>query len=278
MPVDDFLAAVRARETRLLRGDSPDRFRDLITVDALLAEMGRGAIAREHVRLTLNRQEVPKVFYTDPVRGLRPEKISQVLDQGGSLIVNRLPEAIPHLSRLADDVRQCSGERIDVVAFVTNGSQGALDLHFDNPDVLAIQVEGSKRWRFYGPPVTNPVRDMRSPPSPAAEHLASEEVVCAGDLLLVPAGCWHTCESGTGRSVHLSISFEPICVQRAMRVLAHHLLDNEDARRPLTRTESRTEAADAAALLKLRLVECIERFDEKDLIALHQRYGSEPRD
>jgi ribosomal protein L16 Arg81 hydroxylase len=166
---------------------------------------------------------------------------------GASLIAPKLDPHVPSLGALCDDVRARIAEGIQAGAIVTTGTGGALPLHFDSEDLIVLQVEGSKRWKIYSPPVANPVKDMPKPPAPDGLP-AFDEVLGPGDFLFLPAGHWHYCENVPGRSLHVGIFFEPPTGWHAVKALMPQLLAEETFRIPFTRlggeSEKRAMSAD----------------------------------
>jgi ribosomal protein L16 Arg81 hydroxylase len=97
---------------------------------------------------------------------------------------------------------------VKVCAIVTTGSGRALSLHYDAKDLIIMQVEGSKRWRIYGPPVANPVIGMANETPPEGGPLF-DTVLQPGDIAFMPAGYWHECDNGPDRSLHVLLLLDP---------------------------------------------------------------------
>lgn len=276
LPLTEFLASLAAREIRLVRGTDPDRFRQLLTSDALIELLECGRMPTDKVRVTQNGQTVLPMFYANQKKRVRGDNLARLLSAGASIVVNNVFLANPAVGELADDARRRSTECVEIAAFVTTGPHGALDRHFDGMDLLVMQVEGRKRWRVNGPAVVNVVIRMKWPAAPPEDAIVFDEELRAGDMLLLPAGYWHVCENGPGRSFHLALGFYPLNAHRAFLALAHHLLADEDARQPMMRVGSGEDEASAAASLKAQMIERIERLSAQDLIAMNQAILNPP--
>jgi ribosomal protein L16 Arg81 hydroxylase len=96
----------------------------------------------------------------------------------------------------------------DAGAIVTTGRVGALQTHYDFRDLIILQVEGSKRWRIYGPRVVRPARTSYVNEPPQTPPLL-DTLLQAGDMLFMPAGFWHVCDNGPDRSLHLGLFLKP---------------------------------------------------------------------
>jgi ribosomal protein L16 Arg81 hydroxylase len=157
---------------------------------------------------------------------------------------------------------------------VTTGTGGAFAPHYDPQDLVILQLEGSKRWLIHGPPVAFPVGGMPAQTPPGNAPLF-DETLRPGDLLFMPAGYWHHCENGPGRSLHIGIFIEPPKGCHAVKALLPRLLAEEIFRVPLTRFADDAERAAHEAALKTRLVEMIDAMSLAE--ALRDIEKSAPR-
>lgn len=86
------------------------------------------------------------------------------------------------------------------------GSRGLVP-HFDQHDVLVLQIEGSKVWHIYDGIHTGPPDPRRYGQAVATNSLAAPTDVRlqAGDLLYLPRGRVHAADTTVDPSVHLTI-------------------------------------------------------------------------
>ena len=94
-----------------------------------------------------------------------------------------------------------------------------------------------------------------------------DEVLEAGDVLLVPGGNWHRCESGLSTSVHLGIFFLPPTAWHAANQLTREFLGEELFRTPLTRIEGTVTLEAYEEEIKNRLIEKIRDLELKEFVA-----------
>jgi len=268
VPEADFQRRLRRRELSVWRGTGPERLTSLLTWDALDAVLSAGGFPVKGLRLTRRGAALPEPFF---VKEGRPDhvRIRQLLEHGASVVFSPLDGHVPALDTLIARIRAGTQDHVRSGAIVTTGPGGAFDLHFDNEDLLIVQLEGSKRWLLHPVPVPNAVRGMPKPPAPSGDATMIEHTLEAGDLLLVPAGYWHHCENGPGRSLHVGVFFVPPSLPRAAANLHQRLLADAGARAPLTRGALTNAALDEAALKK-RLVEEVARMSFADLIGGEQ--------
>src|SRR5262249_45003324 len=143
-------------------------------------------------------------------------------------------------------------------AYLSPAHRG-FDVHFDSKSVFAIQVEGSKLWRYSvepgvpHPPIgivlseKNNLRNFRlenpwAEIEPPKDSDLVETLLEPGDVLYIPPGAWHaTSASGSGHSLGLSLTCSPVnFAALAARALERVFSDRADWRRalPLTTDES----------------------------------------
>lgn len=262
----EFLTRLHERRLTLLRSSGENPFDELISwrvVTDLLESM-----PLERIQVTREMTTVPRMLF---VEAGRPSlsRISRLLEQGASLILRRLHESVPGLEALRRNIAGRTRDRLRATGVVTTGSGGALRFHYDVPDVVVLQIEGSKRWRIYDQPVVNPVHGM-SRHAPSRDRVVFDDVVHAGDRLIVPSGYWHECENAGGRSFHVAVQFEPLSAQRVMEALALQMASEEADRRPLARRAEPLDLAELEEELKALLISKVSRLSLADLLARHQ--------
>ncbi|HTW36888.1 MAG TPA: cupin domain-containing protein [Rhizomicrobium sp.] len=269
---EDFLSLLRLRELTLLRSTNPNRHKALLNWDMLIGMIDRGEHPKSLVEFRLARESVMVppdqwLVRVGNANKVDPGKIKTFLDDGFSLIITPIDGHVPALAALRDNIRARVSEQIKVGVIVTAGKGGAFKLHYDPEDLIILQVEGSKRWRIYGPPVANPVVGMTSPEPPPETSPIFDEVLEPGDILFVPGGNWHHCENGPRRSLHLGIFFTPPTAWHAVRKLTSQLIAEENFVKPITRLADAGERAALEADVKKRAIELISHFEFKDFLA-----------
>jgi hypothetical protein len=98
--------------------------------------------------------------------------------------------------------------RVWINSYISFGRGKAFKPHWDNHDVIVVQVHGSKRWRSFGVPDPPPTRKHREG-DPVPAQLEWEGTMGAGDVLYLPRGEVHEAELETADSVHLTIGIKP---------------------------------------------------------------------
>lgn len=204
---DAISAFWRGRALKLQPRTGENRFAALLDWNALWRLIEDEIIPPEECRVTYGRRIVPPPFYTEQGK-FNPERLARLFEQGISMIVVRLETYAPALSALLEDAASCGIRIVEAGAIVTTGGGGALKTHYDFRDIIILQVEGTKRWRIYGPRVQKPVRATHVKDPPRTPPIL-DTVLQPGDILFMPAGFWHVCDNGAERSLHLGLFLKP---------------------------------------------------------------------
>lgn len=162
---------------------------------------------------------------------IAPGEIAKRLAAGMTICAGILPETGALASFLA--AYRGAIHSAGIVAFNSYLSPDGhgFGLHFDNHPVWILQIAGVKRWRFsVEPAVANPIVNVTMPPDrdrialpwativrPAAESL-HEARLEPGDILYLPAGCWHEARA-EGGSLALTLAASPAAAIELVRLL-----------------------------------------------------------
>jgi Cupin superfamily protein len=259
-----FLTHLRDRTVAFIPTSGPQRFETLLNWDELNHLIESAHYPIERLSVLRDSFSVVTSFYLKDGR-IDPLAFSSLMDQGANVIFTRLDEHIPRLWRLCHQIAEQTGELVTAAAIVTSGDS-VLPQNYNRDDICVLQMAGSKRWQLCGPPVVNPVKSMLDQPAPQSVPFF-DEVLRAGDFLFLPAGYWHRCENGPGRSLHMSIAFEPPYGSDVVTSLASQLAADEIFKRPLTRYVDASALAAHEAALKTRLIDQVQAWSLAGFLA-----------
>jgi len=172
---------------------------------------------------------VPETEYSIPVvtrRNVAYPKIDYdalqgELAKGATLSVGSVEEMTPALRRAAEDLGRIVHETVQANAYASWGDASAFGPHWDDHDVIVVQLAGRKSWTVYGPGRKFPMfRDVD-----LGHHCPTDTrwqgVLLAGDVLYLPRGWWHDVAPMCGPSLHLTFSF----TRRTLMDYALHLVE-----------------------------------------------------
>lgn len=272
---DAFRDLLAARTPRHIPGDPAraSRHAALFDWDGLVGGMRDGVFPPRYTRIYRDRVKVPRLFLRDASAD-RAELIDRLLAADASIILNSAERFVPTLGRLCSAVAGETRDHVSAVAIATSGQGGALERHWDEYDIVVLQVDGAKKWSLYGEPVVNPVGAMDRTVADDGAPPVFEVVLQPGDWLYVPAGWQHQCDTHGARSLHLGVLLYPFSAVRAAELIAQAMIADPGDRAPLRFDLADASAAEAA--LRRRLIERIEKTPIEDLVRIHQSTGAAP--
>ncbi len=147
----------------------------------------------------------------EAVRVVDPARLFSLYTEGATLVINGAHKAIPSLTRFCAYLENQFKFRVQTNLYITPpGSQG-FPAHYDNHDVLALQINGCKHWRLYGfgeqtLPVENKPGEKSPDPAQAPQHTLD---LRAGDLLYLPRGYIHDAVTLEEPSIHITLGLLP---------------------------------------------------------------------
>ncbi len=143
---------------------------------------------------------------------LAVEVIAEQLQQGATIRFRNLERCNTKLNALTlaiDRLFHCTS---DINAYLTPAHSDGFPPHFDNTDVLVVQLIGVKQWHLY-PEYSNrmelPLKDTpwdadKYRPSGNTQH----RELHPGDVLYIPRGGMHSAACKNDLSLHLTISLD----------------------------------------------------------------------
>ncbi|GGV85044.1 hypothetical protein GCM10015535_31220 [Streptomyces gelaticus] len=165
------------------------------------------------LRLSVDGEMIPVHRYAVPTTNRRastwsriqPAELHTQLKDGASLVLDSIEKIHPPIGAAAEGLERFLGTPVQVNAYASWTEREGFGLHWDDHDVVVVQVHGFKRWRLYGTTREAPTfRDVESPEEPEGDPVA-DIVLAPGDVLYTPRGWWHavTADQGT-ESLHLT--------------------------------------------------------------------------
>ncbi|PRY01586.1 cupin domain-containing protein [Allonocardiopsis opalescens] len=134
-----------------------------------------------------------------------PQLVHERLRAGATLVLDAIDEMHPPINDTAAGLEAWLGTRVQVNAYASWTAQEGFGLHWDDHDVIVVQVAGRKRWRIHGITRVAPLHSDLEFDNGVAPDPIDELTMEAGDILHVPRGCWHAAAASEGEpSLHLT--------------------------------------------------------------------------
>jgi len=201
----EFVDDVLNRQALHCEDPRRDRFKELLSTEALDSILGTFGLRRPDIRLVRFDRDVEASEYE--WRGLvDPLRVARLFTEGATVIFGSLHDRHEPLRRLCSAFSSQAGARTQTNIYLTPPRSQGFQPHWDTHDVFVMQVEGSKQWRIYGGGPDTPLASQKFDPDqhePGA--VEAEFTLTAGDVLYIPRGVMHAAESGNEASLHITL-------------------------------------------------------------------------
>ncbi|MFE1959220.1 JmjC domain-containing protein [Streptomyces sp. NPDC059479] len=255
---DEFLAQVFHRQYRHVPGalSAP---RELISWDDLNTILATNRMDPPRLRLSMEGEMLPQYRYSAPVstrrhtvwQRLYPAELHARLTEGASLVIDAVDELHPAVGRAAMELERWLRTGVQTNLYASWTAREGFGVHWDDHDVVVVQVDGSKRWKIFGPTRTAPMYKDTAEPEPPPEKPLTEVVMRSGDLLYLPRGWWHSVAASEGeRSLHLTFGIQTTTGAQLVSWLADDLRRHDILRMDLPVHAPPGEQADYLARLR----------------------------
>ncbi len=205
--VADFFARLYEREALVVHHNGPKRFDGLFSI-ADVDRIVTGFDLREgQLDLADASRQMQRSDYVDGAGYIDRGAVADRHRGGATIILNQAHQLDPTLARLCRGLEHVFSSHVQTNLYLTPPNAQGFRTHYDNHDVLVIQVEGEKAWRLYDKPIDTPYRgEGFEPGKHATGDLRQEFVLKAGDCAYVPRGLMHDAQtSGDTSSLHITV-------------------------------------------------------------------------
>jgi lysine-specific demethylase/histidyl-hydroxylase NO66 len=186
---------------------------------------------------------------------------------GYTIVLDDVEQYVRAIASLAHAIEVELNFATKVNAYVTPpGSQGFL-AHYDEHDVLILQIQGSKIWHLYND-ADVPPHEMRrrEPVDMAGLPLPTDVRLEVGDVLYLPRGRVHAAEATSEPSVHLTVGIHaPTLLALVTRAL--YSLSYSDDRVHTQLPPRHLDDPDVRASVVGLVRDVVEALDEPSVIA-----------
>ncbi|MEU6267816.1 JmjC domain-containing protein [Saccharopolyspora shandongensis] len=137
-------------------------------------------------------------------------QIGRYLCDGCTLVLDDLGAYDPTMEVACRALQWELGERVQVNAYLTSGESGGFCLHWDDHDVVVIQIGGAKTWEVRPTSRAYPMFRDADANLTAPNEILWTGTLNTGDVMLIPRGHWHQAtraDHGDGYSLHLTFGF-----------------------------------------------------------------------
>jgi len=187
---------------------------------------------------------------------------------GFTIVVDGVERYVRAIASLTQSIEAELNFPVQVNAYITPPGSRGLVPHYDDHDVLILQIDGSKIWHLYEgvhiPPHEMQRRDKAVPPDglPPPIDLRLE----VGDVLYLPRGLVHAADTGAQPSVHLTVGVHtPTAI--ALAIGALHSLSFRDDRLNAQLPPRHLDDPDVRASLSALLRDAVNAIEDPGAVA-----------
>lgn len=237
--------------------------------------------------LTYNRFEYPRLTFArdgriveglDYLRLLPQDRWnSYLLDHEGTMAQFRsgATMVLDHIHELHEPIRQFAdawaaalGVDVRVNMYLAGLGQG-FNVHWDDHDVLIVQVQGRKAWTVYEATTPNPVEHTPEVENRRPSSVVFQGILEPGDLLYIPRGFWHEARASQGPTLHLTHTLQRPMGRELARFALEHLIGSDACRQDIPLGD----AGQSASVMAEVLADCATRLQEVPLDASLAQVG-----
>ena len=203
----DFIAGVYERAPLVVARADPDRFASLLSIGSIDRILSGVDLKVGQIDLANAARDIPRSDYLDSNGYIDRGAIARQYQGGATIILQQMHQLDPALARFCRALEHVFSCHIQTNIYLTPPSAQGFRTHYDNHDVLVLQVSGEKAWRLHEAPVPIPYRGERfSSRDHDPGKVSREFVMKAGDCAYIPRGLMHDAQtSGTEPSLHITV-------------------------------------------------------------------------
>lgn len=186
-------------------------------------------------------------------QNLRPDRqrVTALLQKGATFVLDFLEGIDPEIAAVTRCLERLFGTHTSCNMYCSWQQVPGYASHFDTMDVIAIQIEGEKRWNIYEgrfreatfTPGIRPSDFTTERHNQMKGKIARQVTTRPGDILYLPRGVYHDAIATDTASLHLSFGAAPLVGFTVVSMLASEAPKLEFMRRRLPHFEDRADLA-----------------------------------
>jgi bifunctional lysine-specific demethylase and histidyl-hydroxylase NO66 len=268
LPVETFLGEIWGVAHHHVRRDGADYYDRLLpgpsAIDQLLESFRREPSA---VRFVRRDEKHGSDTYRLADGSLDLVRVRSDFADGYTVVLDSVEQYVRAIASLSHAIEVELNFATKVNAYLTPpGSQGFV-AHYDEHDVLILQIHGSKIWHLYnGADVPPHEMCRRQAVDQAGLPLPTDIRLEAGDMLYLPRGRVHAAEAMSESSVHLTVGIHaPTLLALVTRAL--YSLSFRDDRVHTRLPPRHLDDADVRASVSVLVRDVVKALEEPSVIA-----------
>jgi ribosomal protein L16 Arg81 hydroxylase len=224
-PATFFAEHFEKKPLRVTRNDPAyyDGLLSFADIDRVITTMG---LSVPEISVTKAGGNITAADYAYESGFIDPVRVNQLFADGATVILSGLHERLPELARFCRALEAVMSCRVQTNIYMTQAQSQGFRAHYDDHDVIVMQIAGTKEWRFYDTPVELPLTTQAF--NPEQVQVGAETArfqLQPGDMLYVPRGLAHDAVATGEPSLHITTglmvrTWADVLVE-AVNVMAH---------------------------------------------------------
>lgn len=202
-----FLRDYYEQRPLLTKRSEPDRYGAMLTLETLDAFINSADLREGMLDLASQAERIQANTYVAEDGRIHTQVVAEHYLRGATVVLPHLHESMAELGEFCRALEAVFSAHIQTNVYLTPASNQGFPIHYDSHDVFVMQISGSKKWNFYGAPVTTPFRGEgfqvgRHDPGAVTETIT----LSPGDCVYVPRGLMHEAPNvGEEPSLHITV-------------------------------------------------------------------------
>jgi ribosomal protein L16 Arg81 hydroxylase len=224
-PATFFADHFEKKPLRVARND-PDYYGDLLSFDDIDRVVTTMGLSVPEITVTRSAGDITPADYAYESGFIDPVRVNQLFADGSTVILSGLHERLPRLARFCRALEAVFSSRVQTNIYMTQAQSQGFNAHYDDHDVIVLQIAGSKEWRFYDTPIELPLTSQGFDPGLVQVGAETDRFVLQpGDMLYVPRGLAHDAVATGEPSLHITTglmcrTWADVLVE-AVNIMAH---------------------------------------------------------
>jgi len=227
LTIDSFLGNIWGTTHHHVSRNRPEYFDTLLDGSANVDELvGSFRPDQSLVSLVKENDTKKSYVYRHADGSFDAEGVGRDFAGGYTIVLESVHRYVRPLAALLHSIEIELNYATQVNAYITRPESQGFVCHYDEHDVLILQIRGSKKWHLYdGADVTPHQMTRHDPVDSTALPSPTDVRLETGDLLYIPRGRVHAAEATSDVSVHLTLGLRAptllMLVTRALHSLSY---------------------------------------------------------
>ncbi len=210
---EDFYSNYYGKDFLYVPG-SDTKLKDLLSYEDINELLQKFKLDVPNIRIVKDGQSVPRsalmeeglqsFYVTEKMPFLNNNAVASFLQSGYVMAIDDINQFINNLYLLRIALEWDMRERNKMNCYLGKEMSKGFGVHWDNHDVIVLQIYGEKNWNMYGFTEEYPLRPHNSQNNGPTEPLAQIRMT-PGDVLYFPRGYWHATQAEKDFSLHITI-------------------------------------------------------------------------